>query len=292
MTTYKEFIRDILQTRGRFNCGDEYHERHHILPKCMGGTDDEENLIDLFAREHFVAHKLLAQENPDNNKLVFAWNMMSVKGRSKERYDLTSEEYEELRKAMASVISSANKGRKATEDQRRAISERLKGVPKSEEHKKKISLSHIGIKPSEETRRKLSERQLGDKNPRAKEIIQYDLNGEYIQEWGCIKEASDKLGIVRSGINRCCQKDKWYKQCGGFIWRYKEEPLTKEEIAEIKENYQRIRGIYEEKNGKWFAKVGNKRIGTFETKEKAIAAKLKAQEEKLLKNTTNNDREE
>lgn len=30
--TYKQFIDNILRTRGRFNCGEEYHERHHILP--------------------------------------------------------------------------------------------------------------------------------------------------------------------------------------------------------------------------------------------------------------------
>lgn len=52
--TYIELINDILETRGRFNCGNEYCERHHILPKCMGGTDDEENLIDLFARVKYV----------------------------------------------------------------------------------------------------------------------------------------------------------------------------------------------------------------------------------------------
>lgn len=55
--TYIEFINNILDTRGRFSCGDEYHERHHITPRCMGGTDDNDNLIDLFAREHFEAHK-------------------------------------------------------------------------------------------------------------------------------------------------------------------------------------------------------------------------------------------
>ena len=74
--TYNEFIQDILNTRGRFNCGDEYHERHHIVPKCIDGTDTKDNLIDLFAREHFISHKLLAEENQDNYKLKYAyWNM-------------------------------------------------------------------------------------------------------------------------------------------------------------------------------------------------------------------------
>lgn len=54
--TYDNFIQNILLERGRFNCGNEYHERHHILPKCLGGTDDKENLIDLYAKEHFIAH--------------------------------------------------------------------------------------------------------------------------------------------------------------------------------------------------------------------------------------------
>ena len=46
MKTYKEFINSILESRGRFACGGEYYERHHIIPKCIGGTNDEENLID------------------------------------------------------------------------------------------------------------------------------------------------------------------------------------------------------------------------------------------------------
>ena len=96
--TYKEFIDNILKTRGRFNCGDEYHERHHITPRCMDGTNDKDNLIDLFAREHFMAHKLLALENPENEKLVYAWwNMCQCKSSSQMRIEVTPEEYEEAR---------------------------------------------------------------------------------------------------------------------------------------------------------------------------------------------------
>lgn len=35
---YQAFIQNILNTRGRFNCGDEHHECHHIVLRCMGGT--------------------------------------------------------------------------------------------------------------------------------------------------------------------------------------------------------------------------------------------------------------
>lgn len=102
--TYEDFIQNILDERGRFACGDEYHERHHILPKCLGGTNEDENLVDLYAREHFIAHKLLAEENPDNVLLVFAYTCMAfVKNDKEHRYELTPEEYEE-----AKIIHSQN----------------------------------------------------------------------------------------------------------------------------------------------------------------------------------------
>ena len=36
-----------------------YVEKHHIIPRCIGGSDHKENLVSLTAREHFVCHLLL-----------------------------------------------------------------------------------------------------------------------------------------------------------------------------------------------------------------------------------------
>lgn len=36
-----------------------YVEEHHIVPRCIGGSDDKSNLVNLTGREHFIAHKLL-----------------------------------------------------------------------------------------------------------------------------------------------------------------------------------------------------------------------------------------
>lgn len=44
--TYEEFINNILVTRGRFKCGDEYHEKHHIVHRCMSGTYAEAHECD------------------------------------------------------------------------------------------------------------------------------------------------------------------------------------------------------------------------------------------------------
>ncbi len=156
--TYKEFIQNILDTRGRFECGDEYHERHHITPRCMGGEDEDENLIDLFAKEHFIAHKLLAEENPDNDKLVYAWGLMAfAKSETQCRYELSPEEYEEIKIA----LSDARKGRYAGEQNpmygvRRYGSDNPNyGNHYSEDARKKIS--RAASNRSEETRKKISE---------------------------------------------------------------------------------------------------------------------------------------
>ena len=53
-----------------------YTEVHHIIPKCMGGTNDKNNLVRLTARYHVVAHMLLACIYPENRSILFAVNIM------------------------------------------------------------------------------------------------------------------------------------------------------------------------------------------------------------------------
>jgi hypothetical protein len=60
-----------------------YKERHHIIPRCMNGTDDEDNLVDLTPEEHYVCHQLLVKIYPGNIKLMYAVRMMcNYKGRN------------------------------------------------------------------------------------------------------------------------------------------------------------------------------------------------------------------
>lgn len=72
---YKK-IYDELINRAKNRVLEGYKERHHIIPKCIGGTDEEYNLIDLTPEEHYVAHQLLVKIYPNEQSLVFACLMM------------------------------------------------------------------------------------------------------------------------------------------------------------------------------------------------------------------------
>ena len=149
--TYNEFIQNILDTRGRFVVPEgEYKERHHVIPKCLGGTNDKNNLIDLYAKEHYIAHKLLALENPSNNGLQFAWwNMCQIHGNSEQsRYEPSPEEFEEARKRCALLSSENNTG---------------------ENH------PMFGKHLSDEQKEFLREKFTGSKNPKAKKVVCEEL---------------------------------------------------------------------------------------------------------------------
>lgn len=116
---YSEFIQDIINSRG-MKLSSGYKEVHHIKPKCLGGDDSEDNLIELTGEEHFLAHKLLALENPDNPLLVFAWSMMAYpKSQNQERnHEITPEEYSELKRLKSKAAHEAFSGLKRTPEQR------------------------------------------------------------------------------------------------------------------------------------------------------------------------------
>lgn len=77
-------IHDAIIDRARNRTLLGYRERHHVIPRCMGGTDDNDNLVELTSREHFIVHLLLAEIH-NIPKLWRAVNMLSNWGRSSAR---------------------------------------------------------------------------------------------------------------------------------------------------------------------------------------------------------------
>lgn len=102
----------ILKARDRKLEG--YREKHHIIPKCMGGSDDKENIVILTAKEHYLCHRLLVEMYPSNFKLKFAYFMLAggVQSENQQRnYKTSARIYERLKKENALLRSELQKGK-------------------------------------------------------------------------------------------------------------------------------------------------------------------------------------
>ncbi len=174
MDYLKHYNNLIERAKGRVLEG--YKERHHILPKCLGGTNDKSNLVNLTAEEHFVAHKLLCFIYPNNSKLIYA-AMQMTKGNSKQKRN--NKLYGWLKREASACLSEYNRNKVVSEETRKKqslarvgvkrgehsaetkmkMSLASKGKPKSEEHKKNLSVARTGLKigkRSDETKQKMS----------------------------------------------------------------------------------------------------------------------------------------
>lgn len=103
-----------------------YYEKHHILPRCLGGTDDKSNIILLTAEEHWVAHLLLVKMYPGNVSLIYACQAMSMAGGYNQR--TTNKLFGWIRRKYADIISSKHKGRVLSDEHKRKLSEINKGL--------------------------------------------------------------------------------------------------------------------------------------------------------------------
>ena len=127
----------------KFNPQEGYNERHHIVPKCLGGTDDPSNLILLPVRVHFLCHYILHKAHPDNRKLAHAFAMMGVNNPYQKR--LNSKLYEKSKIARSHALKGVSRPEWVKEKLRKPKSNRENyKKPKSEIHKEKIKTSLLG----------------------------------------------------------------------------------------------------------------------------------------------------
>ena len=73
---YEKHYGNLVTYHGTFDKPEGYSERHHILPKCLGGPDVHGNLVYLSARCHLLAHWLLMKMYPDFKPLKIAYTTM------------------------------------------------------------------------------------------------------------------------------------------------------------------------------------------------------------------------
>jgi hypothetical protein len=124
-----------------------YTERHHIIPKSLGGSNKKENIVVLTAREHFICHILLTKMTEGQNriKMVHAAVGMKRARNYQERY-INARLYAKLKEEFALISSQRNLGKKASKETCKKLSKASKGKPKSKEHAVNISKGLTGYK--------------------------------------------------------------------------------------------------------------------------------------------------
>lgn len=96
---YKRIYDQLIEHRQKNVLTNGYIERHHILPRSLGGTDEKSNIVALTGREHYIAHLLLARFNRCSQTAYALW-MMQMSGAKHENrpYIKDSRMYEWARK--------------------------------------------------------------------------------------------------------------------------------------------------------------------------------------------------
>lgn len=139
-----------------------YTEKHHIIPKSLGGSNSTENLAVLTAKEHYIVHLLLPHmvfDPAHKRKMWGALRCMSVMVSPTHRRYVGSARFYQKAKENTD-FGSGGRGRKQSQEEIQKRANSLKGRKVSTETRNKIGNANRGRKlppVSIETRIKLSE---------------------------------------------------------------------------------------------------------------------------------------
>ena len=93
-----------------------YSERHHIIPKSLGGTNRKDNIVRLTSKEHFICHlclcKMYSKNTPEWFKMMNALQAMRLFNKNHTHRYFTSNTYTKYRESFALVQSFNQLGNK------------------------------------------------------------------------------------------------------------------------------------------------------------------------------------
>lgn len=131
---YTQLYYSII-TRGQNRQLSGYTEKHHIIPRSMGGSNSSDNLVALTAKEHFLCHLLLTRitTGESKKKMILAIFKMMGKGKREQNNVVkNSRMYENLKKELSQIVSKQHRGRK------RPV--------RTDEYRKKQAMAKLGKK--------------------------------------------------------------------------------------------------------------------------------------------------
>ena len=170
-----------------------YYERHHIIPKALGGSNLPENLIYLPARVHFIVHWLLYKIHK-NATMARAFYGMCDFERKPERYRPSSRVY-----AIAKEAFSTNSHMKQ-EVHRKRQSVISKAQWQDSDKREKLLTGFLPMF-NDKTHAMFMKGKTGEAHPRSRQV-----NTPY-GVFGSVREAGRALTVAHNIISRRCKSN-------------------------------------------------------------------------------------
>jgi hypothetical protein len=123
------------------------------------------------------------------------------------------EKYKQWRKDKKPML-----GKKQSEETRKRKSEALKGKPKPEGFGDMMREVRLGVPKPQGMGEKISKALKGKLSKKAKTVLQYDLNGNFIAKYSNTLEAAEKTNSNSSTISKVCRGI--FSQTNGYKWSY------------------------------------------------------------------------
>jgi hypothetical protein len=187
---YKKHYENLM-AKSKTRILEGYVEKHHIIPRCLGGTDDIANIAILKPEEHFLAHQLLVKMYPKSTPLIKAAVIMTT--------------HHTQQRANNKLFGWLR--RRASEHQKRWIFEN--GHPKGMSGKTHSVESNASRSV---TCKKSMTESVGVK------VYTYDLDGTFIKEYATLTECAIALKTNPSNVKYTAEGK--FNHCKGKQIRY------------------------------------------------------------------------
>jgi len=248
---YNDFIEDRRTTEDALIASGEYFERHHVVPRSMGGTDDASNMIALTAGDHYFAHLCLAKAY-GGSQWLGVWATSGMDKDNRRKIDLFSlramvnfarinmaQHLSDTQKGVAKPHMAGEKNPMNTSEYR----EKQLAAVRSEQYRKKMSaisrrtqndpevqkkrIANTDFAKTAESMKKLwadpcyakrmSEAHIGQKawnKGKGRSIVNVTTSTTYAN----IRDAEAKIGITYNAIYKNLSGRT--ESAGGYRWAY------------------------------------------------------------------------
>jgi len=217
------------------------YEIHHIIPKSLGGADEDYNLIKLTYREHFIAH-LILWKLYGRGPMCKAFFFMTKRVKNSNHYSRLKEEFSLSQKGALNPRYGKSPYEKMSDEQKEKLFQHLRCVwaRKSRDEiermtrKRLESLRNRTPEEKEKTREKKSNSSSGEKNGFFNKKHNEEAR-QKISKGNTGKRRSEKEKALLSQRNRG-SKNSMYGRTYYSIWEKKYgKDKAEKKLVELKE---------------------------------------------------------